>query len=142
MNESSSRIIVLAAGGTGGHIFPAVALAEVLRARGYAPHLITDHRFHQYNKSSGDGVLGQIPIHTIRAGSLGGGLVRKARNALGIGLGVVQAWRLLRRLKPHAVVGFGGYPSFPTIVASILSGCAWQSRKPAPPSGHSTPPWQ
>lgn len=120
--ETSSRIIVLAAGGTGGHIFPAVALAEVLRARGYAPHLITDHRFHQYNKTSGDGVLGQIPIHTIRAGSLGGGLVRKVKNTLGIGVGVLQAWRHLCRLKPHAVVGFGGYPSFPTMVASILSG--------------------
>lgn len=117
-----SRIIVLAAGGTGGHIFPAVALAEVLRARGFEPHLMTDHRFHQYNTSSGDGVLGQIPIHTIRAGALGGGLLRKAKNTLGIAVGVVQAWCLLRRLKPHAVVGFGGYPSFPTMVASILSG--------------------
>lgn len=120
--KASSRIIVLAAGGTGGHIFPAVALAEVLRARGFEPHLITDHRFHHYNKSSGDGVLGQIPIHTIRAGSLGGGLVSKGRNLLGISMGVVQAWRLLRQLKPHAVVGFGGYPSFPTMVASIVSG--------------------
>ena len=73
--KASSRIIVLAAGGTGGHIFPAVALAEVLRTRGYEPHLVTDHRFHQYNKASADGVLGQIPIHTIRAGSLGGGVV-------------------------------------------------------------------
>lgn len=121
MNEPSSRIIVLAAGGTGGHIFPAVALAEVLRERGFAPHLITDHRFHHYNTSSGDGVLGQIPIHTIRAASLGGGLLRKAKNILGIAIGIVQAWVLLRRLKPHAVVGFGGYPSFPTMVASIVS---------------------
>lgn len=118
--SSSSRVIVLAAGGTGGHIFPAVALAEVLRARGLEPHLITDHRFHHYNKASGDGVLGQIPIHTIRAGSLGGGLVRKLKNLVGIAVGVLQAWCLLRRLKPHAVVGFGGYPSFPTMVASIL----------------------
>ncbi|MDX2095677.1 MAG: undecaprenyldiphospho-muramoylpentapeptide beta-N-acetylglucosaminyltransferase [Alphaproteobacteria bacterium] len=118
----NSRIIVLAAGGTGGHIFPAVALAEVLRARGYTPHLVTDHRFHHYNKSSGDGVLGTIPIHTICAASLGGGVVRKLRNIFGIGLGVVQAWRILRRLQPLAVVGFGGYPSFPTLVASIARG--------------------
>ncbi len=121
-HAQSSRIIVLAAGGTGGHIFPAVALAEVLRARGLEPHLITDHRFHQYNKASGDGVLGQIPIHTIRAGSLGGGVVRKVKNMLGMGVGVIQAWRLLRRLRPQAVVGFGGYPSFPTLVASIVTG--------------------
>ncbi len=119
---SASRTIVLAAGGTGGHIFPAVALAEVLRARGFDPQLVTDHRFHQYNKASADGVLGQIPIHTIRAGSLGGSIVRKLRNVLGIGVGVGQAMRLLRRLKPLAVVGFGGYPSLPTMVAAIATG--------------------
>ncbi len=116
---TTSRVIVLAAGGTGGHIFPAVALAEVLRARGYEPQLMTDKRFHQYNQSSGEGVLGQIPIHTIHAGSLGGGVLTKCRNLVGIGLGVLQARRLLRRLQPLAVVGFGGYPSFPTMVAAI-----------------------
>jgi UDP-N-acetylglucosamine--N-acetylmuramyl-(pentapeptide) pyrophosphoryl-undecaprenol N-acetylglucosamine transferase len=122
MAHTTSRIIVLAAGGTGGHIFPAVALAEVLLARGYEPHLVTDHRFHHYNKSSSDGVLGTIPIHTIRAGSLGGGLLRKCKNILGIGIGVLQARAHLRKLKPLAVVGFGGYPSFPTMVAAMLGG--------------------
>lgn len=117
-----SRVVVLAAGGTGGHIFPAVALAEILLARGYQPQLITDHRFHQYSKPTGDSVLGQIPIHTIRAGSLGGSMFRTIKNGLGIGIGVIQAFILLRRLKPIAVVGFGGYPSFPTMVAAILSG--------------------
>lgn len=121
-HASTSRTIVLAAGGTGGHIFPAVALAEVLRARGFDPQLVTDHRFHQYNKASADGVLGQIPIHTIRAGSLGGGVLRKIKNTLGIGVGILQAMGLLRRLKPLAVVGFGGYPSFPTMVAAIATG--------------------
>ncbi len=120
--KRDARKIILAAGGTGGHIFPAVALAEVLVARGFAPELVTDHRFHHYNKASGDGVLGQIPIHTIRAGSLGGGALRKGKNMLGIGVGVMQALALLRRLRPVAVVGFGGYPSFPTMVAAILSG--------------------
>lgn len=120
--KQDSRIIVLAAGGTGGHIFPAVALAEVLAAQGYAPHLITDHRFHHYNKSSSDGVLGRIPIHTIRAGSLGGGPIKKVKNLLSISLGVLQAWMLLRRLKPQAVVGFGGYPSFPTMLAASIRG--------------------
>ena len=120
--KSSSRTIVLAAGGTGGHIFPAVALAEILCARGYEPHLVTDHRFHHYNKTSSEGVLGQIPIHTIRAGSLGGGALTKCKNILGIGIGVLQARRILRQLKPLAVVGFGGYPSFPTLVAAITTG--------------------
>lgn len=119
MRQSNSKTIILAAGGTGGHIFPAVALAEALRARGFEPHLITDHRFHQYTKSA-SGVLAEIPIHTIRAGSLGGGVVKKIKNLFGILLGVIQARALLKKLKPRAVVGFGGYPSFPTMVAAIL----------------------
>ena len=121
MKHSESKVIVLAAGGTGGHIFPAVALAESLRARGMSPHLITDHRFHQYTKSA-SGVLAEIPIHTIRAGSLGGGVLTKVKNVLSMLIGVVQAWRLLRKLRPRAVVGFGGYPSFPTMLAACLRG--------------------
>jgi UDP-N-acetylglucosamine--N-acetylmuramyl-(pentapeptide) pyrophosphoryl-undecaprenol N-acetylglucosamine transferase len=120
MKHSDSKVIVLAAGGTGGHIFPAVALAESLRARGYEPHLITDHRFHHYTKSA-SGVLAEIPIHTIRAASLGGGLLTKIKNLMGIFVGVVQAQQLLRTLKPQAVVGFGGYPSFPTMLAAQLT---------------------
>lgn len=120
--KEQSNIVILAAGGTGGHIFPAEALAEVLRTRGYAPQLVTDHRFHQYNKNSGQGVLGQIPIHTIRAGSLSGSIVRKLQNALMLGAGTLQAFCLMRKLKPVAVVGFGGYPSFPTMLAAIVSG--------------------
>ncbi|MFM9890786.1 MAG: undecaprenyldiphospho-muramoylpentapeptide beta-N-acetylglucosaminyltransferase [Rickettsiales bacterium] len=115
-------VILLAAGGTGGHIFPAEALAEVLRSRGIAVALVTDHRFHQYNTASAQGVLGQIPIYTIRAGSLGGGVVRKLRSLVGMAVGTCQAWALIRRLKPRAVVGFGGYPSFPTMLAAVLSG--------------------
>ncbi|MES2984069.1 MAG: undecaprenyldiphospho-muramoylpentapeptide beta-N-acetylglucosaminyltransferase [Pseudomonadota bacterium] len=120
--KTSSRTVILAAGGTGGHIFPALALAEVLRARGFDPQLVTDHRFHHYNTSSTEGILGQIQIHTIRAGSLGGGLVNKARSVVGIACGVLQARRIMRQLKPMAVVGFGGYPSFPTMVAAMMTG--------------------
>ena len=121
-NHEHSRVIVLAAGGTGGHIFPAEALAEEMLLRGYEPHLITDHRFHHYNKNSAEGVLGRIPIHTITAGSLGGGLLSRAKNALGLLRGTVQARAHLKRLKPLAVVGFGGYPSFPTMAAAIFRG--------------------
>ncbi len=122
MNQTSqSRVIVLAAGGTGGHIFPAEALAEEMLLRGYTPHLITDHRFHQYNKNSVEGVLGRIPIHTITAGSLGGGFASRLKNAFGLARGTLQARALLKELKPLAVVGFGGYPSFPTMAAAVFS---------------------
>ena len=119
---TTSTNIILAAGGTGGHIFPAEALAEVLRARGLTPHLVTDHRFHQYNKGGVNGVLGQIPIHTIRAGNFSGGLLSKIKSVIGIVQGARQASVLIKRLDPIAVVGFGGYPSFPTMVAAVLMG--------------------
>ena len=118
--QPDPRVIVLAAGGTGGHIFPAEALAEEMLLRGYTPHLITDHRFHQYNKNSADGVLGRIPIHTITAGSLGGGLASRMKNAVGLARGTLQARKLLKELRPLAVVGFGGYPSFPTMAAGVF----------------------
>lgn len=115
-----SKTIVLAAGGTGGHIFPAEALAEVLLARGYAPQLVTDHRFHDYNRSSAEGVLGKLPIHTIRAGSPSGGIIKIISNSFGLFIGIAQAIILLRKINPVAVVGFGGYPSFPTMMAAII----------------------
>ena len=117
----ASKTIILAAGGTGGHIFPAEALAEVLRARGYEPHLVTDKRFHHYNKNSAETVLGQIPIHTIHAGNFGGGILSKVKNLFGILRGILQAGYLIGKLDPIAVVGFGGYPSFPTMVGAILA---------------------
>lgn len=110
--------VILAAGGTGGHIFPAEALAEALLARGYQPVLVTDPRFHQYH-SAGDGVLSHIPIHTIRAASMRGGVLTLLRHAWTNLLGVYDARRILASLKPLAVVGFGGYPSFPTMLAAI-----------------------
>ncbi len=119
--HSNTQTVLLAAGGTGGHIFPAVALAEVLLARGVRVALVTDHRFHRYTKSL-DGALAQMPIHTIRAGNLQGGLLKKLFGAAGIALGVLQAAIIIVRAKPVAVVGFGGYPSLPTMLAAILLG--------------------
>jgi UDP-N-acetylglucosamine--N-acetylmuramyl-(pentapeptide) pyrophosphoryl-undecaprenol N-acetylglucosamine transferase len=121
-SNPNSRIIVLASGGTGGHIFPAEALAEEMLLRGYIPHLITDHRFHHYNKNSSEGVLGRIQLHTIHAGTFGRSVIGTLTNAFGVVRGTWQAWRILRKLKPLAVVGFGGYPSFPTMLAAIATG--------------------
>ena len=121
MNQPiSTQTVLLAAGGTGGHIFPAVALAEVLLARGFRVELVTDHRFHQYTKAM-EGALAQLPIHTIRAGNLKGGLVKKLMSGIGISLGVMQALTLIARTRPVAVVGFGGYPSLPTMLAAVIA---------------------
>lgn len=117
-----SMKIVLAAGGTGGHIFPAEALAEALQKHSAPCVFITDRRFKQYNSASYKGVLGTIPMHLIYAGSLGGGVWKKMLGACGILIGIMQAILLLRRIKPKAVVGFGGYPSFPTMMAASILG--------------------
>ena len=108
---------VLAAGGTGGHLFPAEALAGELLGRGRKVHLLSDAR--------ADAFVGRVPgieVHRVRAGTLGGGPAHAA-HALGeLALGALQARRLLRRLSPGCVIGFGGYPSIPTMLAAVYLG--------------------
>ncbi|GGF61875.1 UDP-N-acetylglucosamine--N-acetylmuramyl-(pentapeptide) pyrophosphoryl-undecaprenol N-acetylglucosamine transferase [Terasakiella brassicae] len=113
-------LIILAAGGTGGHVFPAESLAEQLLARGYRLALFTDKRGAKYS-----GVLGQLETRHISAGSVAGrGLFGKIRSVLSLGLGIFQAKRLLAKMEPGVVVGFGGYPSVPTMIAASLGGYA------------------
>ena len=106
--------IMLAAGGTGGHMFPAEALARALLARGRSVTLVTDRRGHAFGES-----LAEVPVHRIRAASPGAGLIGKLTAAVEMALGLLEARALLRRLRPAAVVGFGGYPSVPTVYAAI-----------------------
>jgi len=114
MNDTANPPIVLAAGGTGGHIFPAEALAEVLIKKGERVVLVTDQRFANYQS----GALSQVELRTIHAGTIGGSWHKKVLGAAGILLGIGQARGVLRSLKPRVVVGFGGYPSFPTVFAA------------------------
>jgi UDP-N-acetylglucosamine--N-acetylmuramyl-(pentapeptide) pyrophosphoryl-undecaprenol N-acetylglucosamine transferase len=114
---------VLAAGGTGGHLFPAQALAERLVGHGARVCLATDRRADAFAEEVGGGApVPGIEIRQIRAGRLGGGPLQSARGVAAMAVGLVQAWRLLRRLDPEAVVGFGGYPSVPTMLAAIQLG--------------------
>jgi len=114
---NASFPIVLAAGGTGGHIFPAEALAETLLGRGFRVVLATDRRFAGYET----GALSQVETRLIYSSPLKGGLIGKGLGAAGIGFGVWQARRMLKQLRPSAVVGFGGYPSFPTMLAAAFA---------------------
>ncbi|MEQ1789529.1 MAG: undecaprenyldiphospho-muramoylpentapeptide beta-N-acetylglucosaminyltransferase [Rickettsiales bacterium] len=114
IKNNTQKLIVLATGGTGGHVFPAEALAEVLLASGQRVMLVTDKRFANFKT----GALSQVETHTIRTGTVVGSFVNKMLGVLGLLVGMVQAWLLLRRLKPDVVVGFGGYPSFPTLFAA------------------------
>ncbi len=110
-----SRPVVLATGGTGGHVFPAEALAGELEARGVPFTLVTDSRGRQWQ-----GALSRRPIHYIRSASPTGSLQRRLMALFSLGLGLFDAWRALGRIAPAAVVGFGGYASVPTMIAARL----------------------
>jgi len=105
--------IVLAAGGTGGHVFPAQALAEALSARGWRIALLTDSR----GTAFGDQIAG-LDLYRIKAARISGSALSKLRGLTQLGLGFFQARGILRQLTPSAAVGFGGYPSVPTMWAA------------------------
>lgn len=116
--QTRERLIVLTAGGTGGHVFPAEALAQALLNEGYRLALITDQRGSSYN-----GTLGMVETHAVSGqGIAGRGVLGLVKGAISLGLGVLQARRILARLKPSAVVGFGGYASAPAMFAAVQLG--------------------
>jgi UDP-N-acetylglucosamine--N-acetylmuramyl-(pentapeptide) pyrophosphoryl-undecaprenol N-acetylglucosamine transferase len=111
-------LILLAAGGTGGHLFPAEALAEALRGRGATVDLATDDRAERYGKRFPARNIHVIASETMR----GRDPIALARTAAMLGFGTLQAWWLIRRIAPSAVVGFGGYPTVPPLMAATLLG--------------------
>ena len=116
---SVSRHFVLAAGGTGGHMIPAYALGAELIARGHRVALVTDERGAKIPGSFAEG-----QVHILPAGRLQGGPVGWVRAGLGIWRGRAMAIELLRNFQPAAVIGFGGYPALPTLLAARSLGVA------------------
>lgn len=114
-----SKTIILAAGGTGGHLYPAEALAQELLNRGHKVVIVTDKRGNAF-KQLGDKAL----ILPIRAATFKAGIVSKIRAVVDIALGILQSVLILRKQTPALVVGFGGYPSFPTMFAAQQMGVA------------------
>ncbi len=108
--------VLLAAGGTGGHLFPAEALSHALRARGVKVALVTDQRAFAFT----DGFPADT-VHAVASGTpSGGSLMAKAKAAASIVRGVIAARTLISRLKPDVVVGFGGYPTVPPLLAAAM----------------------
>src|SRR5690349_15936700 len=119
MRGPAVQPIVIAAGGTGGHFFPAEALARELLARGHRIVLMTDARSgglaspvfsgHEQYVLSGSGIAGR-------------GVLRVARSLFALVRGVAQARRILNRIGAAAVVGFGGYPCVPPALGARFAG--------------------
>ncbi len=113
---TTSPLILLAAGGTGGHLFPAEALGVELMKRGFRVRLATDSRALRYSGLFTRDTIDVVPSETVR----GRNPISLARTGLTLATGVIIAASLLRKLKPAAVVGFGGYPTLPPLIAARL----------------------
>lgn len=111
-------LILLAAGGTGGHLFPAEALGVVLMKRGMRVRLVTDARALRYGGLFARDMLDVVPSATLR----GRTPWALAQTGTTLAVGTAMALNLMRRLKPSAVIGFGGYPTLPPLFAAKLFG--------------------
>lgn len=115
MIANDNRVqIVLAAGGTGGHMFPAEALAGELLRRGCRVDLITDERGQGFGNR-----LPEVAVHHVASGGVAGkGIVPKLKNIARLTMGYFQCRGLIKRIDPVVTVGFGGYPSVPPLLAA------------------------
>lgn len=121
MSNLSAQPIMIVAGGTGGHMFPGVALARALSLRGHRVVFVSDARGAAVSREN-LGLPAEIERYEVSAGRLGGGIFITGRGLLALIMGFTEARRLVRRLQPSLAVGFGGYPTVPPILAAGLAG--------------------
>lgn len=113
-----ARTVLLSAGGTGGHLFPAEALAHELKARGWTVHLATDDRAGRFA-----GAFPADEIHAVASATFASkNPVALVRSFWTIWQGVRQSSAIIKRIQPAAVVGFGGYPTLPPLFAATRRG--------------------
>ncbi|WP_421722843.1 undecaprenyldiphospho-muramoylpentapeptide beta-N-acetylglucosaminyltransferase [Bauldia sp.] len=112
-----TQLVLISAGGTGGHLFPAEALARALTARGWTVHLASDHRV--------DALSADFPaeaIHIIPSATPGKNPLTALRAAFRLARGYLAARRIVARTRPHVAIGFGGYPTVPPMLAAARAG--------------------
>ena len=115
----TAKHFVLAAGGTGGHMVPAAALAAELIKRGHYVALVSDERGVRF-----PGLFEGVQTHILPAGRLGGGPVGYVKAASAMLKGRAMAIELYRSFRPDAVIGFGGYPALPALLGAFNQGIA------------------
>lgn len=112
------KLVMLAAGGTGGHLFPAEALSHVLRAQGIRVVLMTDPRGAEFAGDFPADAVIPVPSATPSGRSFSG----RVQVAFDIGEGVLAARRAVKATEPALLVGFGGYPTVPPVLGAALGG--------------------
>ena len=111
-------LILVCAGGTGGHLFPAEALSVALAARGCLVDLVTDERAEKYGRA-----FPARATHIVESATIGSrNPLALAKTAFTLGRGYLHARKIIRVLKPSAVIGFGGYPTLPPMFAATQLG--------------------
>ena len=115
-SDSTYDSVMLAAGGTGGHLFPALALAQELKRRGIPVDLMTDMRGDRFGSDFPARTIFQVPAATIRGRSP----LSLAKTGTTLAMGIRKASQILADVKPKAVIGFGGYPTLPPMIAARL----------------------
>jgi UDP-N-acetylglucosamine--N-acetylmuramyl-(pentapeptide) pyrophosphoryl-undecaprenol N-acetylglucosamine transferase len=110
-----SKLIILTAGGSFGHLAPALSLADELHVRGYEVRLITDSRGAKFKDKFGD-----IPYDVVQAKAIAGNPIKKLYGACQLAFGTAQSLNVLLKHKPDVIVGFGGFPSIPPMWAALL----------------------
>ncbi len=111
--KREQKFILVSAGGTGGHMSPAAALANDLKRRNYRVELATDPRGMKFVNMFDD-----IKVHKIKSGTAHAGLLGKVKGAVNLGFGILQGITLIKTTHPDLVIGFGGYPSVPAVYAA------------------------